>query len=111
MSDSCISRLNLIEICRILTYTRAIMRKNMDVLPLRQMLSVSHSATSPKSKKRAKPRSHLLSEGIVCFLSLTALSAAASDLRGHPTPQVSLLSEFRPIGGAGNNLHFYWLNA
>jgi peroxidase len=87
------------------------MRKNMDVLPLRQMLSVSHSATSPKSKKRAKPRSHLLSEGIVCFLSLTALSAAASDLRGHPTPQVSLLSEFRPIGGAGNNLHFYWLNA
>ena len=87
------------------------MRKNMDVLPLRQMLCVSHSATSKKPKKPAKPRSHLLSEGIVCFLSLTALSAAAGDLSGHPLPQVSLLSEFRPIGGTGNNLQFPGLNA
>jgi peroxidase len=86
------------------------MRKNMDVLPLRQMLCVSHSATS-KPKKPAKPRSHLLSEGIVCFLSLTALTAAAGDLRGHPLPQVCLLSEFRPIGGTGNNLRFPGLNA
>src|ERR1700732_2086290 len=87
------------------------MRKNMDVLPFRQMLGVPHSATSPKSKKPAKPRSHLRSEGIVCFLSLTALSAAAGDLRGHAIPQVSLLSEFRPIGGAGNNHRSPWLNA
>jgi peroxidase len=87
------------------------MRKNMDVLPFRQMLGISHPARSPKSKRRAKPRSHLLSKGIVCFLSLTALSAAASDLRGQPIPQVSLLSEFRPIGGTRNNLHSHWLNA
>jgi peroxidase len=87
------------------------MRKNMDVLRFQQMPSASHSATSPKSKKRTKPRSHLLSDGIACFLSLTALSAAAGDLRGHPTPQLSLLSEFRPIGGTGNNLHSPWLNA
>jgi peroxidase len=87
------------------------MRRNMDVLPFQQMLGISHSATSPKPKKPAKPRSHLLFEGIICFLSLAALSAAAADLRGHPIPQVSLLSEFRPVGGSGNNLRFPWLDA
>src|SRR6202035_4314237 len=88
-----------------------IMRKNMDVLRIRPTLGIFCPATSPKRKKPAKPPSSLLFEGIVCSLYLSALSAAADDLRGQTIPQVSLLREFRPIGGIDNNLRSPRLNA
>jgi hypothetical protein len=47
---------------------------------------------------------------IAGLLLFTALSATAADLRGHSPPIVSLLNEFRPIGGAGNNLQNPQLN-
>src|SRR5271165_1817950 len=47
---------------------------------------------------------------IACLLLLTVASATSRDLPGNCIPQVSLLKEFRPIGGAGNNLQNSQLN-
>jgi peroxidase len=49
-----------------------------------------------------KTRGHPLFITYVFFV--LTLSATAADLRGVNTPQISLLKEFRPIGGSGNNL-------
>jgi peroxidase len=38
------------------------------------------------------------------FLCVTIATSVADDLRGHLIPPVRLLKEFRPVGGAGNNL-------
>ena len=46
---------------------------------------------------------HNIPKIIAGLLLTTALSTMADDLRGHTPPQVSLLREFRPIGGVGNN--------
>jgi peroxidase len=48
---------------------------------------------------------------IACLLFVGMLSAAAADLQGTNTPSVSLLAEFRPIGGSGNNRRNPRLNA
>ena len=54
---------------------------------------------------------HNIPKIIAGLLLVTALSATADDLRGHTPPQVSLLREFRPIGGVHNNLQNWRLNA
>jgi peroxidase len=63
----------------------------MLILPPQQLLGTLH-----------KTRGHPLFVIYVFFA--TALSAAAADLRGVNPPHISLLKEFRPIGGSGNNL-------
>jgi peroxidase len=67
------------------------MRKNMFILRFHQTSGIS-----------GRILGH--SEAITCLLFCTMLSATAADLRGGVTPQISLLKEFRPIGGTGNNL-------
>jgi len=44
------------------------------------------------------------SAAITLLLFCMMLSATAADLPGGGTPQISLLKEFRPTGGTGNNL-------
>ena len=44
------------------------------------------------------------SAAITFLLFWMMLSATAAGLPGGGTPQISLLKEFRPIGGTGNNL-------
>src|SRR6476661_5194747 len=53
---------------------------------------------------------HYLPITLAAFL-VAAVSATADDLRGHHPPLVSLLREFRPIGGVRNNLQNPRLNA
>ncbi len=43
-------------------------------------------------------------ETIACLLCLMAVCAAGADLLGTNSSQISLLKEFRPIGGSRNNL-------
>jgi peroxidase len=67
------------------------MRKNMSILRY-------HRTPERSLKTPGVPQT------IAFTLFFTVLSAMAADLRGVNPPQVSLLKEFRPIGGTGNNL-------
>jgi peroxidase len=66
------------------------MRKNTAILRYQHHLGMQH-----------KTWGHLLIITHVFFISM--LLATAADLRGVNRPQISLLEEFRPIGGSGNN--------
>ncbi len=55
--------------------------------------------------------SRCLPKTIAALLLVSAVPATADDLRGHNPPPVSLLKNFRPIGGFRNNLSRPWLNA
>jgi peroxidase len=84
------------------------MRKNMCILRFLQIPGKSHQISRPASltkleKPLKNPRFFLGT--VSCLLSFAVLSATAADLRGRGSPSVSLLREFRPIGGTGNNLH------
>jgi hypothetical protein len=84
------------------------MRKNRCILRFLQIPGKSHQISRSASltkleKSLTNPRSFLAT--VSCLLSFAVLSATAADLRGRGSPPVSLLKEFRPIGGTGNNLH------
>jgi peroxidase len=90
------------------------MSNNMDVLRFPRTSRAWLTEPVSVLAKAIKPRSSrcqfipLLMAGVS---SCAALSASASDLPGSGIPQVSLLKEYRPIGGVGNNLRNPRLNA
>ncbi len=84
------------------------MRKNMFILqegqlpekPPRSSGFVVH--TSPKIPRVFYDK--FIPEAVTWLFCFSAvLSATAADLRGSGAPQIGLLKEFRPIGGADNN--------
>jgi peroxidase len=90
------------------------MRKNMCILRFLQVPGKSHQISRPASlTKFEKPLStpRIFFRTFSCLLPFAVLSATAADLRGRGSPSVSLMREFRPIGGTGNNLQRPNLNA
>ncbi len=83
------------------------MRKIKLILRFPQSPGIPHNPFShtylTKLKKPIALRNRI-PETIACCLCLMAVSAAGADLTGTNSSQISLLKEFRPIGGSGNNL-------
>src|ERR1700736_3810752 len=83
------------------------MRKNTSILRYQQTRGkpqkVLNHASLAKLKRLPLPAYKFIPESITCLLFFTVVSAMAADLRGRGSPQINLLQEFRPIGGAGNN--------
>ncbi len=84
------------------------MRKNMDVLRFQQTPRNWHNihlvAFLAKLAGRRKPRQILVAEIIAGLSCLAAISVTAAEVPSTINSQISLLREFRPIGGSGNNL-------
>jgi peroxidase len=82
------------------------MRKNKPILQIHQHLRIPYNvlghAFFAKLKTPLLPAYRFIL--IACLLLFTIASATAADQRGRGCPQISLLEEFRPIGGSGNNL-------
>ena len=71
------------------------------LLPEREML---RPTVTSRIRRSLQPDFYLRPSLLLCLISCAAvLSTRADDLRGQTIPQVSLLKEFRPIGGRGNN--------
>jgi peroxidase len=82
------------------------MRKNKPILQIHQHLRIPHNALGhaffAKLKTPLLPTYKFIP--IACLSLFTVASATAADQRGRGCPQISLLAEFRRIGGSGNNL-------
>src|ERR1700689_1935373 len=77
------------------------MNQEMDVLRI-QLTPEASRRVFPVISGRLRTRCHQLRPGIMaCGLYFAVISALAAN---PPTTAISLLSEFRPIGGSGNNL-------
>jgi peroxidase len=71
------------------------------LLPEREML---RPTITSRIRRSLLPGFYLRPSLLLCLIGFAAvLSTRADDLRGQTIPQVSLLKEFRPIGGRGNN--------
>ena len=81
------------------------MRKEMDVLRFLQMLAISLPAFPAKRRSLRIPCYKLIPEIMACVSCFAAIFVAAGGLSGTGNVQINLLSEFRPIGSAGNNLN------
>jgi peroxidase len=89
------------------------MRRNELILRFQRTRGIPYKIVGyPSFAKPKKPlvtTSKLIPEALACFLFLTMGSARAGDPPAGSGPQgdssqISLLGEFRPIGGSGNNL-------
>jgi peroxidase len=77
------------------------MHQEMDVLRI-QLTPETSRKVFPVISERLRTRCHQLRPGMMaCGLYFAVISALAAS---PPTTAISLLSEFRPIGGSGNNL-------
>jgi peroxidase len=82
------------------------MRKNKPILQIHQHPRIPHNALGHVFCAKFKTPLLLAYKfiPIACLSLFTVASAIAADQRGRGCPQISLLEEFRPIGGSGNNL-------
>jgi hypothetical protein len=80
------------------------MCKETDVLRFSQMLAISLPAFPAKLRSLRILCDKLIPEIIACVSCFAATAVAAGGLSGAGNFQINRSSEFRPIGGAGNNL-------
>jgi peroxidase len=83
------------------------MSKNMLILPLYETRrKIREALVRPllaKLRRISTPTDKVNSRTVAWLLCFTVVSATAADLQGQGSPQISLLPEFRPIGGTGAN--------